>query len=76
MQAFHEDVSSNASELIIDILWLFSVKKITSWACFDGSRLKDIFHLLAQRPTLSTSLFSFCKVLIESLPTENTEDHL
>ena len=56
-----------------DILWLSSVKKMTSSACFDGSGLKDIFDLLAQGPTLSWSLFGFCEVLIGSLTTENIE---
>ena len=34
----------------------------TSWACLDGSGLKDVFHLLAQRLTLSRSLFSIDRV--------------
>ena len=65
--------SSNAFELIIDIVWLSSVKKIISLACFDGLGLQDIFHLLAQRPTLSRFLYSFCEVLIGSLTPENIE---
>ena len=48
-------------------------EKITSWACLDESGLKDIFHLLAQRLTLSRSLFSFYEVLIGSRTTENIE---
>ena len=56
------------------ILSLSSVEKIITWACFDGSGLKDIFHLLAQRPTLSRSFFSFCEVLIGLLTTENIEE--
>ena len=56
-----------------DIFCLSSVKKITSWACLDGSGLKDIFHLLAHRLTLSRSLFSFCDVLTGSRTTENIE---
>ena len=39
----------------------------------DGSGLKNIFHLLAQRLALSRSLFSFCEVLIGSRTTENIE---
>ena len=54
---------------------LSSMKKlqITSWACLDGSRSKDIFYLLPQRLTLSRSLFSFCEVLTGSKTTENNE---
>ena len=48
-------------------------EKITSRACLDGSWLKDIFHLLAQRLTLSRLLVNFCKVLIGSRTTENME---
>ena len=48
-------------------------KKITSQACLDGPGLKDIFHLLTQRLTLSRSLFSFCKVLKGSQTTKNIE---
>ena len=48
-------------------------EKITSWACLDRSGLKDIFDLLAQRLTLSRSLFSFYEVLIGSWTTENIE---
>ena len=40
---------------------------------FDGSALKDILHLLVQRPTLWRYLLSFCEVLIGSLTTENIE---
>ena len=36
-------------------------EEITSWPYFDGSGSKDIFHLLAQGPTLSRSFFSFCE---------------
>ena len=50
-------------------LFTFS-EKITSWACLDGSGLKEIFHLLAQRLTLSSSLFNFWEVLIRSQTTE------
>ena len=56
-----------------DILCLSSVQKITSGACLDRSGLKDIFYLLAQRLTLSISLFSFNEVLIGSLTTESIE---
>ena len=48
-------------------------ERITSWACLDGSGLRDIFHLLAQRLTLSRSLFSFCEVLIGLQTTESIE---
>ena len=48
-------------------------EKMTSWACLDRSGLKDNFHLLAQRLTLSRSLFSFCEVLIGSVTTKNIE---
>ena len=46
-------------------------KNIISWACVDGSGLKNSFYLLAQRPALAKSLFSFCEVLVGSLVTEN-----
>ena len=36
--------------------------KITSGACLDGFQLKGVSHLLAQRLTLSRSLFSFDRV--------------
>ena len=48
-------------------------EKITSCASLDGSGLKDNFHLLVQRLTLSRSLFSFCEVLIRSRTIENME---
>ena len=40
---------------------------------FPFSELKNIFHLLAQRLTLSRSLFSFCEVLTGSRTTKNIE---
>ena len=48
-------------------------EKITPWGCFNGPGLKNIFHLLAQRLTLSRSLFSFCEVLIGSQTTKTIE---
>ena len=48
-------------------------KKITPWACLDGSGVKDNFHLFAKRLTLLRSLFSFFEVLIRSWTTENIE---
>ena len=53
-------------------LFIFHEKN-TSWACLDGSGLKDIFHLLAQKLILSRSIFSFCRVLIGSGTNENIE---
>ena len=48
-------------------------EKNTSWACLDGYGLKDIFHLYAQKLTLSRSLFSFYDLLIGSRTTKNIE---
>ena len=48
-------------------------EKITTWACLDGSGLKDILHLLAQKLTVSRSLFSFYEVLIGSRTTKTIE---
>ena len=48
-------------------------EKNTSWAYLDGYGLKDIFHLYAQKLTLSRSLFSFYDVLIGSRTTKNIE---
>ena len=53
------------------IYFVHTSLKITSWACLDRSGSKDIFHLLAQRLTLSRALLSFFKVLIESRTTKN-----
>ena len=53
-------------------LFIFS-KSITFLAYSDGSGLKDIFQILAQRLTPSKSVFSFCEVLIGSRTTENIE---
>ena len=46
---------------------------LSYWACFNGSGLKDIVHLLVQRPTLWRFLFSFCELLIGSLTTKSIE---
>ena len=36
-------------------------EKITSWSCLNGSGLKDIFHLLAQRLTLQDHYLAFVR---------------